>query len=223
MWVALAAIAVRTERVRLGPFVTALPRHRPWKLASETVSLDHLSLGRLILPVGLGGAEDERWDQLGLVEEMDRQVRVTLLDEGLDVLSGLWSDHPFTYQGERYNIRDFPGRPPLQTPRIPIWVPGSGWPDVPPTEIRRILKWDGVVVDPRVDMSALRSFVAQTRDETAPFDIVLEGATPGDDRAKALDAVQVAADAGATWWLETPPAGYDLASVRERIDQGPPE
>src|SRR5207244_289046 len=81
-WVALAAIAVRTERIRLGPATTALPRHRPWKLASEMVALDHLSDGRVILPVGLGGAEDERWDRLGMVEEMDRHVRAELLDEG---------------------------------------------------------------------------------------------------------------------------------------------
>jgi alkanesulfonate monooxygenase SsuD/methylene tetrahydromethanopterin reductase-like flavin-dependent oxidoreductase (luciferase family) len=222
VWVALAGIAVRTERVRLGPLTTALPRYRPWKLASETVALDHLSEGRLTLPVGLGGAEDEEWDRLGMVEEMERHVRAKLLDEGLDVLTGLWSDQPFSYQGERYEIREVKGQRPLQTPRIPVWVPGTGWPDVPASEVRRILTWDGVVVDSRVDVSALRRFAAEGRDETTPFDVVLEGTTPGDDRAAASDRVRTAADAGATWWVETPPAGFDLASVRARVEQGPP-
>ena len=222
VWVALAAIAVRTERVRLGPFSTALPRHRPWKLASETVALDHLSEGRLILPVDLGGAEDEGWDKLGMVAEMDRHVRADLLDEGLDVLAGLWSDQSFSYQGERYSIREIRGQRPVQTPRIPIWVPGAGWPDVPAGEVRRMLSWDGVVVDAQVDVSALRRFVAEARDETTAFDVVLAGVTDGADRARALDTVESAVAAGVTWWVETPPDGFDLASVRARIDQGPP-
>ena len=53
-WIALAAIAAATERIRLGPLVTPLPRRRPWKVARESVTLDHLSGGRLVLGVGLG-------------------------------------------------------------------------------------------------------------------------------------------------------------------------
>src|SRR5215470_285056 len=53
-WILLAAIALRTTRIKLGPMITPLPRRRPWKLARETVTLDHLSAGRLILGIGLG-------------------------------------------------------------------------------------------------------------------------------------------------------------------------
>jgi alkanesulfonate monooxygenase SsuD/methylene tetrahydromethanopterin reductase-like flavin-dependent oxidoreductase (luciferase family) len=53
-WVTLGAVAVRTERIRLGTMLTPVSRRRPWKLASETVTLDHLSNGRTILAVGLG-------------------------------------------------------------------------------------------------------------------------------------------------------------------------
>ena len=53
-WVVLAAMAMRTERVRLGAIVTPPSRRRPWKLARETMTLDHLSGGRLVVPVGLG-------------------------------------------------------------------------------------------------------------------------------------------------------------------------
>ena len=58
-WVALAAMAVQTERVRLGTMITPLSRRRPWKVARETATLDHLSNGRLILPVGLGAKGGE--------------------------------------------------------------------------------------------------------------------------------------------------------------------
>ena len=54
-WVALTAIALRTHTIRLGTLVTPLPRRRPWMVARETVSLDHLSGGRLIFGVGAGG------------------------------------------------------------------------------------------------------------------------------------------------------------------------
>src|SRR5919205_337694 len=53
-WVALAAMAVRTGRIHLGTEVTPLARRRPWKVAREAVTLDHLSGGRLVLGVGIG-------------------------------------------------------------------------------------------------------------------------------------------------------------------------
>ena len=63
-WVALAAIAVATQHMRIGTTVTPLPRRRPWKLAREAVSIDHLSGGRLTLGVGIGGGDAE-WAHLG--------------------------------------------------------------------------------------------------------------------------------------------------------------
>ncbi len=63
-WVALTAVAMRTTRIRIGTTVTPLPRCRPWKLVRETVSIDRLSGGRLILGVGIGGGDAE-WDHLG--------------------------------------------------------------------------------------------------------------------------------------------------------------
>src|ERR671928_2252991 len=57
-WVVLAAFAMRTERVTLGLIVTPPSRRRPWKLAREAMTLDALSNGRLVLPVGLGALDD---------------------------------------------------------------------------------------------------------------------------------------------------------------------
>lgn len=57
-WITLAAAAMRTERIKFGTMITPPSRRRPWKLARETASLDQLSNGRLILPVGLGALDD---------------------------------------------------------------------------------------------------------------------------------------------------------------------
>ena len=57
-WVLLGALATRTERIRLGAMVFPLARRRPWKVARESITVDHLSGGRLVLPVGLGAVDD---------------------------------------------------------------------------------------------------------------------------------------------------------------------
>ncbi len=91
-WIALTAVAMRTERVRLGTMVTPLPRQHPWKVASEAAALDVLSNGRVILPVGLGVIEFEK---MGVTK--DYKVRAKMLDEGLEIISRLWSGQPFSY------------------------------------------------------------------------------------------------------------------------------
>src|SRR5262249_15676842 len=123
--VALTAIALNTERIRFGPLVTPLARRRPWKVAREAATLAHLSHGRVVLGVGLG-ADRHEFDDLGETE--DPKTRAAMLDESLDVLTGLWSGAPFSYSGQHYRLREalfLP--PPVQTPRIPIWV-GGIWP-----------------------------------------------------------------------------------------------
>ena len=124
-WVSLTAAAMVTERIRLGTMITPVSRMRPWKLASETATLDNLSGGRVILSVGLG-AVDTGFEQFG--EITDRKTRAELLDEGLDILTGLWRGQPFEFHGKHYQVKpaDFHVPPaPVQQPRIPIWVVGA--------------------------------------------------------------------------------------------------
>ena len=64
-WMVLSAIAVKTERIALGPMITPLARRRPWKIARETVALDHLSSGRAILGVGLGATAKTEFRAFG--------------------------------------------------------------------------------------------------------------------------------------------------------------
>jgi alkanesulfonate monooxygenase SsuD/methylene tetrahydromethanopterin reductase-like flavin-dependent oxidoreductase (luciferase family) len=207
---------------------------RTWTLASENSTLENLSNGRVILAVGLGAIETG-FAEFG--EETDRKTRAELLDEGLDIVTGLWRGQPFSYEGKHYTIKPvtFPGPPPpVQQPRIPIWTVGA-WPR--PKSMRRVLRCDGimpaVISDDRkwIDITPdhireISAFVAANRSEPAPFDIVMEGETPGDDPAKAASIARKWADAGATWWIEArwelPRDSDGLKVVLERIRQGPP-
>jgi alkanesulfonate monooxygenase SsuD/methylene tetrahydromethanopterin reductase-like flavin-dependent oxidoreductase (luciferase family) len=233
-WVALTAAAMRTERIKLGTMLTPLSRMRPWKLASETATLDNLSNGRVILAVGLG-AVDSGFESFG--EVTDRKTRAELLDEGLEIVTGLWRGQPFSYEGKHYKVKEttfMPPPPPVQQPRIPIWVVGA-WPRM--RSMRRAMRYDGLL--PSIqgqdgvwsDMTPdalreIKAFVEANRTETTPFDIIMEGETPGDDREQAAATVRPWADAGATWWMEGMwSASRDDAgrqAVREHIRRGPP-
>lgn len=223
-WVVLGAIAVRTERIRLGTLVTPVARRRPWKLARETVTLDHLSRGRVVLGVGLGYPPDADFELLG--EDPDDRVRAAKLDEGLEVLVRLWSGEPFDFEGEHFRVRETQFRPsPLQQPRIPIWVAGM-WPNRAP--FRRAARFDGVApikvdeqglpasLDPD-ELAAVVTYVERHRATDGPFDVVHGGtASP-----EAIDASEAA---GATWYLadagvEGP--GWEEPTL-ELIRGGPP-
>lgn len=229
-WVTLAAVAVQTERIRLGTMITPLSRRRPWTLAGQTATLDQLSNGRVILAVGLG-ATDTGFGNFG--EATDRKTRAGLLDEGLEILTGLWHGQPFSYQGKHYRVTPvdfFPPAPPVQQPRIPIWVVGA-WPF--PKSIARAARYDGILpskkgtggfrqVDPQ-DLIELRSAIDAQRDGAGTFDIVIEGSTAGDDPLQAAEILAPWATAGATWWIESMwDAGEDLERVMARVWQGPP-
>ncbi len=125
-WIVLAGAAMLTERIILGPIITPLSRRRPWKVARETATLDHLSNGRVVLPVGLGALNDGGFTRVG--EETDRKTRAKMLDESLEILDGLWSGEPFSYAGDHFRLEEMTFRPtPVQSPRIPIWTVAA-WP-----------------------------------------------------------------------------------------------
>lgn len=232
-WMVLAAIAATTKHIRIGTIITPLSRRRPWKVARETVTLDHLSNGRLILPVGLGEVNDGGFSKVG--EQTDRKIRAQLLDESLDIITGLWSGKPFSYDGEHYHIQEMTFLPtPIQTPRIPVWVVGA-WKRT--KSLQRTLRYDGILpakmnVDGSfadmtpTDIQNLKMYITEQRFQNIPFDIVLEGETPGDNREQAIAVVQPYADAGVTWWLEsiwrTPETQGGGEGMRKRIEQGPP-
>jgi alkanesulfonate monooxygenase SsuD/methylene tetrahydromethanopterin reductase-like flavin-dependent oxidoreductase (luciferase family) len=219
-------MAMTTTRIRLGPLVTPLPRRRPWKLARETATLDHLSNGRLILGVGIGddtlGREFSAYGESG-----DNKLHGEMLDEALDVLTGLWSGEPFSYSGKHYTISDAQYLPrPAQQPRIPIWV-AAMLPHRRP--VRRAARWDGLSpireggrpVTPE-QVRELLAIVHETRPATEPFDVVLAGYTGNLSKDAATEQLGQLAEAGVTWWQEGVLPDNTLDDLRAQIQHGPP-
>jgi alkanesulfonate monooxygenase SsuD/methylene tetrahydromethanopterin reductase-like flavin-dependent oxidoreductase (luciferase family) len=228
-WLLLAGVALATERLRLGPMVTPLARRRPWKVARETVTLDRLSGGRLVLGVGLGEPPEDEYGSFG--EPTDPAVRAAMLDEGLEVLTRLWSGGTVSFQGRHHRVDQVAFQPtPVQQPRIPIWVAGA-WPRRAP--LRRAARFDGSTplkldpdgelapLDPD-DVRGLLEVVGEYRTSTEPFDVAVGGTTP-DDPAAARDLLAPLAEAGMTWWQESvDPRRTDLEAFRRKVRRGPP-
>ena len=139
-WVLLGALAMRTEHLRLGTLVTPVPRRRPWKLAKEVITLDHLTNGRAVLGVGLGFPADDEFEAFG--EPGDDRVRAGRLDAGLSLIDSFLRGESVEHATAHYRV-DAAMRPvAVQKPRPPIWVAGT-WPNHAP--LRRAARWDGVV------------------------------------------------------------------------------
>jgi alkanesulfonate monooxygenase SsuD/methylene tetrahydromethanopterin reductase-like flavin-dependent oxidoreductase (luciferase family) len=227
-WIALAAAASRTSTVLLGPMVTPLARRRMTKLARETVALDHLSHGRLILGVGLGINDEQEFDAFG--DEGDRVTRARILDESLDLLEQLWSGKPVSFEGRHLRTRAAPFLPTaVQQPRIPVWV-AAMWPSKRP--MRRAAAWDGVFplkagagfeyqMTP-AEIADAMAYVRSERTQEGPFDVVHAGLLSGDPAADAALAASYA-DVGVTWWLEhIYPGRMSLDEIHRFIRMGPP-
>ena len=229
-WGILAAAAVQTERVTLGALVFALPRRRPWELARQALTVDHLSGGRLVLPAGVGVLDDAGFSAVpGQLTSL--RERAELLDDVLAFLERSWSGEAFSFDGKHISTGEMTISPQPVNGRIPVWPVG-----VFPSEksMSRAVRWDGVTVQLRGDrgMDSLTpdetrevaTWVAEHRDPSAgPFELVVQRDFVTDLDAAAQDARALEA-AGATWWIE---AGWDPSKVTAesqlaRIRQGPP-
>ncbi len=232
-FIALAGIAVATTRIRLGTLVTPLPRRRPWNVARQAVTLDHLSNGRLVLGVGLGYPADSEFEAFG--EDGSPRLRARKLDEALEILAGLWRGEALSFRGSQFVLDDVTFLPtPVQTPRIPIWV-GGYWPNKAP--FRRAARWDGVFPgrlslerranwSPRMidvgDFSEIVQFVKKHRESPAPMDYIIGGYTRGEG-AEDEYVVRQYEDVGATWWIENLHEFRGTTSeMVMRLQKGPP-
>jgi hypothetical protein len=231
--IALTAAAVATRRIRLGLMVVPVPLRHPWKLASESVALDHLSDGRLILGLG-AGAVFMGWQAFPDVAT-DVKIRIGMLDETIDILTLLYQRKPFDYDGRHFHLKlslldeqYYPPKP-VQQPRIPLWA-AAQWPRKKP--MRRILKCDGILVEKAAceggesdispaDIAGVKSFVDANRTLTTPFDIVMNGKTTGMSKDRLQEKLLPLQEAGTTWWVE---GMWDASEEQalERISQGPP-
>ncbi|PFG20171.1 alkanesulfonate monooxygenase SsuD/methylene tetrahydromethanopterin reductase-like flavin-dependent oxidoreductase (luciferase family) [Serinibacter salmoneus] len=231
----LGAVAASTERITLGALVFAVPRRSPWELARQALTVDHLSGGRLVLPMGVGVTEDRAVAGVsgrGATPHGLRE-RAALLDETLAILDAAAGGEPFSHAGEHYQVQDMLIAPrPVARPRVPIWPVGV-WPA--PKSMARAARWDGIVVQLRGerameeptpdDVAALVAHLTEVRggpEAMAGFEVVLQG-----QFAEQPDAAERAAAyeaAGATWWIDGRWQGPDAQPDRQRalVASGPP-
>lgn len=235
-WTMLASIATSTESIRLGTYVTPIPRRQPWQFARDLATLDQLSNGRVMVGAGLG----RDWDYTTFGQSYDLRQLGQQYDEALDIITGLWSGEPFSYDGDHYTIDNAQMRPtPLQQPRIPILI-GGLWPNKKP--FHRGARWDGIMphyrgdgivsedgieglveggdVDPEAELRAMLDYYQGIADD--PGEVFL----PADPPHASSDWVDVCTELGATWLLtrntRTRDAAGELNLDMQRIREGPP-
>lgn len=207
-WTALAAVAVRTKRIRLGTWITPVPQYQPWRLAHTLASLDQLSDGRVLLGAGLGAP----YDFETFYGSYDPQALGRKYDEALEVMTGLWGGEPFSFSGEFFTVEEAKlGVLPKQQPRIPILM-GCWWPNRKP--FRRAARWDGIMPfwpallgeegrgpqgeertgSVEQELRALMAYYRSVADE--PGEVLLPDRSDSEYR-------QLCKELGATWLLDT--------------------
>jgi hypothetical protein len=232
--ISLAAAAVVTSRIRLGTMIIPVPLRHPWKIASESINLDHLSGGRLLLGLGMGAV----WMGWKGFPDMvsGTKARAEMLDETLDILTLLYQRKQFDYDGKHYHLKlslveeiHYPPKP-IQQPRIPLWIPAV-WPRKKSME--RLLKADGLLpqkmdsasnfveVTP-ADLAEMKAYVDANRSLPTPFDYVIEGKTGGMSPDQIQDTLCPWVEAGMTWWIESTWEQPE-EEIIARVKQGPPQ
>ncbi|MEM9650796.1 MAG: LLM class flavin-dependent oxidoreductase [Actinomycetota bacterium] len=209
-WVVFGAQAHATERIRIGPMVTPLTRRRPIKLAREAITVDHLSQGRLTLGLGLGVDSGGELTRFG--EVVDPRERGDRLDEGVELLTAMWSGEPVRHTGPAYqvdNVRVLPR--PVQLPRIPLWFAARGGSATRP--IRRAARYDGMMpIEVDGDrLSEMLEVVVAERGSLDGFDTMVS-ATVAPDEAERR---------GATWSYRSVATTAEPAHVLDLIGRDP--
>ena len=209
-WISLAAVAMATTKILLGPMVTPLARRRPHVLARQLTALVQLSRGRVIFGAGLG-LDQSGEEFLRFGEGTDVRRRAEMYDEALDLLRALLSGEEVHHDGPHYKALDVRFLPVAGD--LPIWI-AARWPNQSP--LRRAARHKGVfVTDLRpADLDAVRSTVSALRAGSLEgFDFVVHSREDDPQQWKR---------AGATWWLATfSPFSVTAAEIRAKIRQGP--
>lgn len=226
-WILLSAIAARTETIKIGTGVAALPRYHPWWFAKMTATLDILSKGRLILGLGLGSPETE-YESFG--EEYNVKVLAQKMDESLEIIQGLWTGEPFSYSGKYYTVDNAAFLPkPVQSPRIPMLFGGT-WPGKKP--FIRAAKYDGLIPIHKnfpqdltiEELKEIIFIVESNRDIDDPYELMIFGSGFFNPDSR-VEQIQPYIGVGITWWLEhvNTLMQPSVDAMREWIKLGPPK
>jgi F420-dependent oxidoreductase-like protein len=189
----LAALAVRTERIRLGTLVSPVTFRHPAVLAKSAATIDHVSGGRLELGLGAGWNEGEHaaygfdFPPLG--------TRMELLEEQLEIVHRLWTEDSVTFAGRHYRLDDCPALPrPLQQPRPPLILGGSAKPRSVALAARLADEYNTLVAS--IDDCGERKSVLVEACESAGRDpatlplTLMATCVVGEDRAQVLERVR---------------------------------
>jgi alkanesulfonate monooxygenase SsuD/methylene tetrahydromethanopterin reductase-like flavin-dependent oxidoreductase (luciferase family) len=210
-WMLLAGIARATTRLRLGPTVTAPSRRRPWVLAKQIVTLDHLSHGRAVFGVGLGFPAEDEFGAFGDVTDL--RTRAVRTDEALEIIDQVLRGQRVDHDGQHFQVHAELHPAAVQQPRPPIWVAVT-----PPFRkpLDRAKHWDGVFCNLRgEDFQPLRP--TELRDYLGDFldDPQMDVVTvPHPEHpSEEYDAM------GVTWLLDMPfPGPTWIEDLRERLE-----
>ncbi|WP_165576300.1 LLM class flavin-dependent oxidoreductase [Mycolicibacterium cosmeticum] len=209
----LAAIAVSTSRIALGPMVIALPRRRPWKVAKEIITIDHLAGGRVIAGFGLGAPPKEEFADFG--EPTDLRARAELLDEGLAIIDAMFAGQKLDHDGPAYRVHAHLSPRGFQRPRPPIWVASIGTNRGPVARARR---WDGVFTLTEDFQGLTPGDVHAWRDRVGREDsYVITTTARAGIRSRDLEA------AGLNWRVSEPPHLHNdwITDLRPLVLAGP--
>jgi hypothetical protein len=207
-FVTLAAIAVATARVRIGPMVVALPRRRPQLVAQATTSLDRLSGGRMVLGLGLGVDSYGEYSAFGEPAADDR-ARGAALDAGLELLEPMLAGRPVPGAGDRTTT--VAG---VQQPRVPIWIAGRLGRRAGPMRVNRFgLEGLALVGGGSWRPDHVAEALAAGSLTAGSLDVALVGGSHPDPDALAA--------AGVTWCVPEVPPGASGADAMARAAAAP--
>jgi alkanesulfonate monooxygenase SsuD/methylene tetrahydromethanopterin reductase-like flavin-dependent oxidoreductase (luciferase family) len=218
-----------TDAILVGTDVSVIARERPLAFAHRVATVDRLSGGRLVLGVGIGGAEGE---YVAAGEPTSPRERAALTDELLDVVGRLLAGERVTHEGAGATVRGVTLAPLPAQSTVPVWIGGDS-----AGARRRAARHDGWIPypfdeqgTPTMTPAELTVHLAAIRDARraagipagTPFEVGVHGETPPDPDA-AGEVVRPWADAGATWWLESL-HGYrgSTDELVARVAAGPP-
>jgi F420-dependent oxidoreductase-like protein len=154
-WATLAALAARTERIRLGTMVSPVTFRHPANLARIVATVDHVSGGRIELGMGAGWMELEH-SQNGF-NFGEAGWRVSLLSEQIEIVVRQWVEEEFSFEGEHYRLEASRALPkPVQRPHPPLIVGGGGKRGTVEPAVRWADEYDTTFASPD-DIRALRT------------------------------------------------------------------
>jgi F420-dependent oxidoreductase-like protein len=192
-WTVLAALAARTERVRLGTLVSPVTFRHPTVLAKAATTVDRISGGRAEVGLGAGWWTEEHQTHGFPFPPVGE--RMDMLEEQLQIVHGLFKEPVFSFQGRHYTLRDCPFAPkPVQQPHMPVIVGGKGGRRIGRLAARWADEYNTFFVGPdeaRERFARVREAVdAEGRDQSTFTTSLMTGVAVGADREEIMRRVE---------------------------------